>query len=543
MKKFVVAAAALAALFAPATVLAQSIPGPQIGAHAPDFNVKGLDGSNISLASYRGKVLVLNFWATWCPPCRAETPDMIKAYNKLHGANVEFLGLDSTEQPPIIKSFLAAKNLQYPVAIDQEKRTSIAYDLRGIPTTYVIDANGIVRARYVDIITVPQLTAFVESAKSGKNGIIVSAIQKKIDAALDPSKFKYPADYQGTLLTVKAATDAIAQSNRLLGEADPAKGEATDYLQTRAEQAAVLSGAAAALAKVTHTDADKALLYRINGDVATNNENWDDAVANYAKTVQLTPKDQDAWSGLAFAYYEQKNWRAEISAYQQLNALNPDPDTYVSIGKAYLELKDWPNAIAANRKAVAMADGAFKQKKTKDSIVMSAYTWLYLGRAYAKAGETASAHNAFAHTLAYGQMLPRKSVDYAKYTEEAQEADVALALDANGRTTVSLAPWTGADLPGSLSSTVKYRLVVAARPGTNVMLRATGLSPGWIASFCTDRLCSPMQRAVTLPDSGVKIFEFQLIPNDPKAPKRTKVQVRATSVTGNATTGTVIASR
>src|SRR5205807_10395614 len=144
------------------------------------------------------------------------------------------------------------------------------------------------------------------------------------------------------------------------------------------------------------------------------------------------------------AYYEQKNWRAEIGAYQQLNALSPDPDTYVSIAKAYAELKDWPNAIAADRKAVAMSESSFKQKKTRDSIVLAAYTWLYLGRTYSTAGEIANAHSAFAHTLAYGQMLPHKSVDYAKYTEEAQEADVALALDSNGRTTVSLAPSTGA---------------------------------------------------------------------------------------------------
>ncbi|MFN2527685.1 MAG: redoxin domain-containing protein [Candidatus Baltobacteraceae bacterium] len=527
----------------PGVASAQSIPGPQVGQAAPEIAAKGLNGQRISLADYKGKVLVLNFWATWCPPCRAETPDMINSYRKLHSSKVEFLGIDSTEKAPIIHSFLAAKQYPVPVAIDNDKQTSQAYDVRGIPTTYVIDGNGIVRARFVDIITPGQLASFVGAAKAGHNGVIASSVQTKIDAALKPSQFVYPADHEGVLRTVKGATDAINRANALLGQADPAKGEAADYLKTRSEQAALEATATAALAKVASSDPERAVLYRIEGDLATNTENWSDAVTAYKKAIALNAKDEDSISGLAFAYYEQKNWRDEIATYEQLNALGPDPDTYVSIAKAYLQLKDYPNAIANDRRAVEMAEAGYAKKKGNESTINAAYTWLYLGRAYSEAGDVANAHMAFSNTMRYGQQLPRKGVDYAKYTEEAQEADVALGLNTNGKTSVSLAPWTGADLPGSLSSTVKYRLVVSSRPGTTVQLAATGLSKGWIASFCTDKLCSPMQRTLTIPASGVKIFEFQLIPSDPHASAHTKVQVRASSGDGEAVTGTVVASR
>ncbi|GAC1391422.1 MAG: hypothetical protein NVSMB31_08810 [Vulcanimicrobiaceae bacterium] len=538
-----VAAALALAIGVPGAAQAQQIPGPQIGQRAPEILAKGLDGRPVSLGDFRGKVLVLNFWATWCGPCRLETPDMIRSYAKLSGADVAFLGVDSTEKAPIIHSFISAKGLPYPVAIDDDHATSVAYDVRGIPTTYVIDGTGVVRARFVDVISVGQLAAFVSAAKAGRNGTITSPVQAKIDATLDPSRFTYPADYEGVLRTVKASTDAINSSNKLLGGADPAKGEVTDYLKIRAGQAALEKSAIAALTRVAKSDADHALLDRLQGDYATNSENWDDAIAAYQKALALNGKDQDALSGLAFAYYEKKDWKNEIAAYERLAVLSPDPDTDISIGKAYLQLKDYPNAIAAERKGVALAERNFAHKKDADTTLYGSYAWLYLGRAYVEAGDTANAHKAFLNAMHYAQQMAPKSANYGRYVELAQEADVALGLDNSGKTVVSLAPWTGADLPGSLASTVKYRLVLAAKPGSTVQLSAMGLAKGWLASFCTDRLCSPMQRTVNMPPSGVKIFEFQLIPNDPHAAKHTTVRVRATGGGGNATTSSVVASR
>ncbi|MDP9017018.1 MAG: redoxin domain-containing protein, partial [Candidatus Eremiobacteraeota bacterium] len=402
MKTFIAAATlALAFVVIPGSAQAQQIPGPQNGERAPAILAKGLDGRPISLDDFRGKVLVLNFWATWCGPCRLETPDMIRSYAQLRGSDVAFLGVDSTEKAPIIHSFISAKGLPYPVAIDDDHATSVAYDVLGIPTTYVIDGTGVVRARFVDVISVGQLAAFVSAAKAGKNGTITSPVQAKIDATLDPAQFTYPSDYEGILRTVKASTEAINTSNKLLGDADPAKGEVTDYLKIRAGQAALESTAIASLTPVVKSDADRALLFRLQGDYATNIENWPGAIAAYQKALGINGKDQDALSGLAFAYYEKKDWKSEIAAYEQLAALAPDPDTDISIGKAYLQLKDYPNAIAAERKGVTLAERNFADKKDSGTTLYGSYTWLYLGRAYVEAGDSANAHKAFVNAMRY----------------------------------------------------------------------------------------------------------------------------------------------
>ncbi|MDQ6930255.1 MAG: redoxin domain-containing protein [Candidatus Eremiobacteraeota bacterium] len=538
MKMLLLFAFALA-VDAPLAASAQTIPGPQLGRPAPAIAARSLDGRPVSLSDFRGKVLVLNFWATWCPPCRAETPDMIESYRKLHGSNVAFLGVDSTENSPIIRSFIASKGLPYPVALDNDKTTSANYDVRGIPTTVVIDGSGIVRARFVDVVSGEQLASFVDAAKAGRNAVITSALQRKIDAMLDPGRFAFSGNRDAVVKSAKAVMAAVSSSNRALGQADAAKGEYTDYLKIRSEQAALESAAASGLSKVVKTNPDRVLLYSITGDLATNNENWDEAISAYTSALSINSKDESALGGLAFAYYEKKNWKDEISAYRRLVAITPDPDTYISIGKAYLQLKDYAGAVAATRKASDIAVAAYNKKKSTDTIVNAAYTSLYLGRAYAQAGNNASAHVAFTNTVSYGQQLPRKSVNYAKYTEEGQEADVALGLNAGGKTMVSLAPWTGADLPGSIASTTKYRLVVAGRPGSTVQLAVTGLSKGWLASFCSDKICAPMKRAATMPDSGVKIFEFQLISNDAHALRHTRAQVQATSPSGNAKTAII----
>ncbi len=77
---------------------------------------------------------------------------------------------------------------------------------------------------------------------------------------------------------------------------------------------------------------------------------------------------------------------------------------------------------------------------------------------------------------------------------------------------LSVAPWTGPDLPGSLASTLKYRLIVASAGDAAVTLRAAGLAPDWVASFCADGLCSPQRVSFIAPPSGVKTYEFQLVP-------------------------------
>ena len=189
-----------------------------------------------------------------------------------------------------------------------------------------------------------------------------------------------------------------------------------------------------------------------------------------------------------------------------------------------------------------MTEVDLAKKKSPDNLVAVAHAWLYLGRAYASTSDKQNAHLAYLKTMHYGSMLPPKSFNYQKYTELPQEADVALNMTTSDHPGISLAPWTGADLPGSLASTIKYRLVVSGKADSNVQLRATKIAKGWIASFCSDRLCSPMQLSLRLPQSGVKIVEFQLIQNQKRAPKHTQFRIEANGAGGSTRSAVMVSA-
>jgi peroxiredoxin len=233
---------------APATSLVPT--GPQPGDPAPEFALSGIDGKTLRLADFRGKTLVLNVWATWCPPCRLEMPDLIAAapaYAKAGG--VAFLGVDTTETAPIVKAYAAAKGVPYPLAIDGDSSFSKAYDIQAFPTTYVIDPQGIVRSRYVDVLAKRQLAQLVAAGRAGRNATIVSPLQAKIDATLAaPASALATTDPTAVEAAAEVASTAIGNAEKLLDDSDAAAGNSTDFERTRAEEAALRNRTIAALA-------------------------------------------------------------------------------------------------------------------------------------------------------------------------------------------------------------------------------------------------------------------------------------------------------
>jgi cytochrome c biogenesis protein CcmG/thiol:disulfide interchange protein DsbE len=125
-------------------------PAPQIGHPAPDFSLNALDGGEVTLSDFRGQPIVLNFWATWCPPCRAEVPALQAASESFAGEAV-ILGVDVGENPATVQRFAEEHGVTYPVALDQSAQVAQAYRVRAFPTTYLIDERGVV----VEIFTGP----------------------------------------------------------------------------------------------------------------------------------------------------------------------------------------------------------------------------------------------------------------------------------------------------------------------------------------------------------------------------------------------------
>lgn len=124
--------------------------GIEKGQRAPNFTLNDLNGNVVQLEDYRGKNVMINFWATWCPPCRAEMPHMQQFYEDYQNETVILgVNLTTTEgRPEGIEPFIEEFGLTFPIVLDEEGDVMAGYQVIGYPTTYVIDGSGIIREVY-----------------------------------------------------------------------------------------------------------------------------------------------------------------------------------------------------------------------------------------------------------------------------------------------------------------------------------------------------------------------------------------------------------
>src|SRR5215470_27110 len=114
---------------------------------APDFTLPDPGGKKLSLKDYRGKVVFLNFWATWCEACRDEMPSMEKLYREFKSKGLEIVGVNVKDKRPDALAFLKKYQISYPIIMDPEGEAGLLYGAFGMPITYLIDRKGVVQAR------------------------------------------------------------------------------------------------------------------------------------------------------------------------------------------------------------------------------------------------------------------------------------------------------------------------------------------------------------------------------------------------------------
>jgi thiol-disulfide isomerase/thioredoxin len=145
-----------AALFIkPGHAAAEAVPAPVVKAFADagisvpgskidpiDFTLPLLNGTNQKLSDLKGKVVFLNFWATWCPPCRQEMPSMETLYQRFNSQGLEILAVDCQEEAGDVSVFMRRNRLNFPAALDKSGAVSGYYGIEAIPTTYIIDRSG-----------------------------------------------------------------------------------------------------------------------------------------------------------------------------------------------------------------------------------------------------------------------------------------------------------------------------------------------------------------------------------------------------------------
>jgi peroxiredoxin len=125
--------------------------GIAIGVKAPDFELKTLDGKSLKLSDLQGKKVILNFWATWCPPCKAEMPEMQKYHEEI-GDDVIILAVNIDPQLKV-QEFIDDMGITFTIPLDTEDKVNTTYQVISIPTTFFIDTKGIIRQKHIGAMT------------------------------------------------------------------------------------------------------------------------------------------------------------------------------------------------------------------------------------------------------------------------------------------------------------------------------------------------------------------------------------------------------
>ena len=143
------------------------IPTPLLAKPAPAFKLTLFDGTVLQLDTLRGKVVFLNFWASWCPPCRAEARMLEAAWRRYAGRDVVFLGINIQDTEEAARQFLAEFDVTYPNGMDPGSKIAIDYGVWGLPETFIIDREGRITYKHVGALGMDTVAAKVDEALQG----------------------------------------------------------------------------------------------------------------------------------------------------------------------------------------------------------------------------------------------------------------------------------------------------------------------------------------------------------------------------------------
>ena len=146
----------------------QAVASPLVGRSAPDFRLQGLHGPPVALSDLRGQVVVINFWASWCAECRTEQQALNQAWADFRDSGVVVLGVNFQDQRADAEQYLSSAGVTYPTVEDTQSRTALAYGLRGVPETFVVDRGGRIADRIIGPVDAQRLNTMLTALTRGE---------------------------------------------------------------------------------------------------------------------------------------------------------------------------------------------------------------------------------------------------------------------------------------------------------------------------------------------------------------------------------------
>jgi peroxiredoxin len=489
---------------------------PPVGAAAPTFSLPSIAGTHWSLASVRGHVVVVNFFATWCPPCRAETPDLVAVEHRYQEKGVIFVGVDDREDGTLVSVFAKSKGIHYPLVLDSIGSVSRLYDVRAIPTTYVLDRSGEIRYAQVDELTSDALSGAIDavlankplpqSTLSQKFHDIARQAQSSLQADVRNAKATSPPQLVALNSAVATGVAANKKLDDIQSQPDSASIAYFDATKTRDALNGVLAGAyllRAGVPGAANATSDRVEAALLLGSIASDHEQFAEALMQYETAMTLAPKDTRGYDGAYLAAYEEKQYlKASQIADAEAQIAPSDPESWLTVATAQNQLRNYGKALDAERTALTLAATAYAKNPTsKDAAYELGRVWLKTARTELLAGNSSAARPFLEQAQA---AAPATIV-----AQQASEQYVALE-----QSQIAIERTAPASARGADAAPAKVYVIVrnGSAQTRTVNLAATGLPPKWLVSFCYSTVCNPYKVSFSLPARGSKRIELLVAP-------------------------------
>ncbi len=144
-----------------------NIPAPRPGFLAPDFEIPDLQGNLVQLSNLRGQIVLINFWATWCPPCQAEMPALQAIYAEYQPYGFTILGVNASSSEVIstVPGFVAERGLTFPILLDEKGQAANGYQVTSLPTSFLVGRDGIIQQAFIGPINESTLRSWLNEAQ------------------------------------------------------------------------------------------------------------------------------------------------------------------------------------------------------------------------------------------------------------------------------------------------------------------------------------------------------------------------------------------